>query len=221
MPSTSAIMNRALRAHVLPVLRNADFMQMDARNAWRWQEKTIWVFNIRAVGNYFSSVTGWPPGSVGVWLGVYYPFFPREPHIKADKHGRLLPAEHMCHTRTHLDCTLDQSARVASLLNPAERRRTDIWWIDPQGESSVSASTNIAAALAEEGLPWLRDNSDLSRTLKEVEAERDCFTKFDTAALLAREIGDADKMRVYARLALAEGRRIKRIVDESRYDVCE
>jgi hypothetical protein len=107
------------------------------------------------------------------------------------------------------------------LLNPAERHRTDIWWVDPQGESAVQVSTNIADVLVEKGLPWLREHSDLPRALAEVEAGRDCFAKFDTAALLARKIGDADKTRLHSRLALAEGRRINRIVDESRYDVCK
>jgi hypothetical protein len=194
---------------------------MDARNAWLWQAKAVWVFNIRAVGTYFSGVTGWPPGSVGVWLGVYYPFFPREDHIKEDEDGRVLPAENMCHMRSHLTCTLDQSAQTARLPNPAEHRRTDLWWIDPEGESAVPAAVNIASALAEAGLVWFRENSDLSRALKEVEAGRDCFVKFDTAALLAREIGDADKLRSYASLAIAEGQRIKMAVDKTRYGVVE
>ena len=158
---------------------------------------------------------------MGIWLGVYYPFFPSENHIKEDKDARVLPAEYMCHMRSHLTCTLDQGARIARLPNPAERRRTDIWWIDPEGESAVPAAGNIADVLAEAGLPWFRENSDLSRTLEEVEAGRDCFVKFDTAALLAREIGDADKLRFYASLAITEGQRIKKAVDRSRYGVGE
>ena len=70
MTSTSATVNRALRAHVAPVLREAGFARIDARNGWRWVDKTVWVVNIRAVGKYFSDVTGWPPGSVRVWRGT-------------------------------------------------------------------------------------------------------------------------------------------------------
>jgi hypothetical protein len=53
MTSTSAIVNRALRAHVVPVLGEAGFAKIDARNAWRWLDRTVWVVNIRAVGRYF------------------------------------------------------------------------------------------------------------------------------------------------------------------------
>lgn len=206
-------MNRALRAHVLPVLRSADFTKLDARNGWSWQDKMVWVFNIRAVGSYFSSVTGWPPGSVCVWLGVYYLFIPQKPHVKTDEQGRLLPAEHMCHMRSHLECTLDQIALTGRLPNPAERLRKDIWWVEPGGEDAPLVAANIASALGEKGLPWFRACSDLRRTLKEIEASHNCFVKFDTAALLARELGDTEKLRTYAELAVAEGRRIGRSVD--------
>jgi hypothetical protein len=99
MTSTSALLNKPLRARLLPILRKAGFQYMDARNAWLWQDDFIWVFNIRAVGAYFSGVTGWPPGSVGVWLGVFFAFAPRLSGLKIDEKGRLRPPEHACHMR--------------------------------------------------------------------------------------------------------------------------
>ena len=76
MPSTSTIVNRALRQAVRPVLTEAGFTMGNARNAWMWLDRAVCVFHVRAVGSYFSQVTGWPPGSLGVWIAVFYTFMP-------------------------------------------------------------------------------------------------------------------------------------------------
>ena len=217
-PTTSAIVNKALQASVAPVLRDAGFAKVEARNGWRWLEKAVWVFNVRAVGAYFSSGTEWPPGSVCVWLGVYYTFMPADIEIAKDDSARLVPAEHLCHRRSHLDCRLDQSANTKRLPVELERRRTDIWWVDPDGGNADAVAADIAGALRAQGLPWYERQSDLAAVLREVESDRDCFVKFDLAALLAREIGDRERARKYASLAAAEGRRIGRRDDwEARY----
>jgi hypothetical protein len=220
MTSTSAIVNRALRAHVAPILREAGFAKIDARNGWRWLDRTVWVFNIRAVGNYFSGVTGWPPGSVGVWLGVFYSFMPTDLRVTVGNEGQPLPAEHLCQMRSHLEPTLDQSQHLERLPNPAERHRKDIWWIEPDGSNAASAAADIASALTRQGIPWFKAHSNLVATLSEVESSRDCFVKFDTAALLAREVGDRAKLLKYAERADAESRRIGRSLDpKARYGV--
>jgi hypothetical protein len=200
MASTSALLNRSLRAHVTPVLQQAGFEKVDARNGWRWDKNAVLVFNIRAVGNHFSMVTGWPPGSIGVWLGAFYPFAASFP-VKSDDRGRPLPAEYECHMRSHLDCGLDQTKRAAALQNRAERDRTDIWWVEPDGSNADEVASDVAAALREHGLPWYARVSDLHVALSMVEAERDCPMKFQRAAALAREIGDQQRLQKYQALA--------------------
>jgi hypothetical protein len=79
MASPSAVVNTSLRTHVVPVLREAGFEKVDARNVWAWRDHAVWVFNIRAVGPRFSEVTGWPPSSLTVWLGVLFTFAPDPP----------------------------------------------------------------------------------------------------------------------------------------------
>jgi hypothetical protein len=220
MTSTSAIVNRSLRATVSPLLCELGFEKVDARNGWRWLDKVIWVFNIRAVGSYFSDVTGWPPGSLGVWLGAYYTFMPRDLPIKVDDHGRLVPPEHVCQMRTHLDRGLQQEERTSRLRNPAERLRTDIWWVEPDGSNAATVAADIADSLRSAGAPWFTGHSDLGVTLTEVDGERDCFVKFDRAALLAREIRDQDRLRRYAALATTEAARSGRPNDgRARYGV--
>jgi hypothetical protein len=137
MATTSAVVNLSLRKYVTPLLREAGFQKLDARNGWRWQEKLVSVFNIRAVGGYFSRVTRWPPGSVCVWLGGFYTFTHQPVWMKFDKKGRLLPTESQCHIRSHLERGLDQAARVRLLRNP-EQKRKDIWWLEPDGSAILA-----------------------------------------------------------------------------------
>ena len=213
MASTSALLNRELREYVSPVLRHAGFQQVDARNGWSWRDDDcIWVFNIRAVGSYFSQSTNWPAGSVCVWLGVFFTFTPRPADLKADDQGRLLPPEHLCHMRSHLDCGVDQSAKLRA-VSSVERRRTDIWWVEPDGSNGEAVARDIAASLAAKGLPWFARSSDVRAALAEVEATRDCFGKFVRASLFAKHLGDHDKWRKYDALAEAEAHRIGQSVD--------
>ena len=151
--SASEHMNKPLRRLVSPVLRAAGFQRVDARNAWSWRDDCVWVFNIRAVGSYFSDVTGWPPSTVGVWLGVRFSFISSPGPVKLDKSGRPLPAEWMCHLRSHLNRRLDQHDRISALSNAAERRRTDLWWVDRHGANAEEVALDIAYVLSEYGLP--------------------------------------------------------------------
>lgn len=208
MASTSATLNKPLREHVAPRLREAGFQHVDARNAWSWRADCICVFNVRVVGSSFSSVTGWPPGSAGAWLGVFFTFGPRPPNIKVDRQGRLRPAEHLCHLRSHLDRRVDQSSRTRNLTNPQERKRKDIWWVDPDGANAEEVASDIATAVSEQALPWFAHASDLESALALVETMHDCFAKFTKAALLARRLGRDELWRKYDGLAEAEALRI-------------
>lgn len=213
MTSTSALLNRSLRTAVVPILRKAGFQSTDARNGWSWRNDFVWVFNIRAVGAYFSHVTGWPPGSVAVWLGVFFAFAPRLSGLKTDGPARLKPPEHACHMRSHLTCGLDQSRRTHRLRNPAEHARTDLWWVEPNGENADEVAGDIARSLVADGLPWYAQASNPKRAFELVRAQHDCFIKFTKAALLAKYLGDESSWRRYDSLAEAEARRIGHSLD--------
>ena len=218
MTGTSAIVNRMLRKHVTPILREAGFDKVDARNGWMWRNRVVCVFNIRAVGNYFSDVTGWPPGSVGVWLGAFYTFVPEKTSIKLDAQNRLLPAEYQCHMRRHLDCGINPTQRLQALSNPAEQKRKDIWWVEPDGSNADAVASDIAHSLAEQGLPWFSRVMDLYSALSDIEGERDCYNKFVRAAFLSRELRDKLRWEKYASLAETEAKRIGQTFDRGTED---
>jgi hypothetical protein len=215
MPSTSALLNKPLRSTVAPLLRESGFQHVDPRNGWCWRDDSIWVFNIRAVGGHFSGATGWPPGSVSVWLGVFFTFTPRPLGLKTDSQGRLRPPEHACHIRSRLHTSLDQSSYVQQLRTSPERKRTDIWWLQPDGGNAEEVARDIAAALLRDGVPWYKQNADLANALERARAEHDCFTKFVRVALLAKRVGDHALWREYDALAEAEAFRIGRSQDRS------
>ena len=208
MASTTSLLNKPLRKYVASILRDNEFQYADARNAWRWEENCILVFNIRAVGNYFSQVTGWPPGSLNAGLGVFYTFGPQHPQVKIDDRGRLRPQVHLCHMRSHLQCSLDQVDHVRHLMNPAERARTDIWWVEPDGSNAEDVAIDIASSISGQAFSWFNECSNLERALAIVESTRDCFNKFSKAALLAYRIGDKQRWKKYDQLAEAEALRI-------------
>lgn len=207
MASPSAVINRSLRAHVSPALRRAGFEDIDARNGLAWKGPCIRVLIVRAVGGYFSQVTGWPASSVNVWLGVHYTFIPPSPRIQVGEDGRLRPKDVDCQRRSHLE-RRSAGRPLRTLSNPAERERQDLWWLEPDGSNADDVAKDIAEAVDGPGRAWFEAGSDLSRVLAEVEAEHDCMNKYVFARYLARELGRGEVERNYEALAEREARRI-------------
>jgi hypothetical protein len=209
---SSPVIDKVLRKHLSPILRESGFSKVNARKSWGWHGHCVWVLNVRAVGSHFSAVTGWPPMSSGVFIGVFYDFIPFEGHsVKVDERGRLIPEEWYCHLRSHLSCTLDQSIYTKHLPNPAERKRKDIWWLEPDGSNMVEAVENTALSFVDEGKPWFEKHTDLEATLAEIEGERDCYHKYYRAKYFAEQLGFDEKYRMYAELANEEKTRIEAI----------
>src|SRR5262245_62011295 len=157
MPIGSPEINKVLRRYVRPVLTENGFHITEPRKAWGWHPPCIWAMHIRAVGSYFSDVTGWPPMSVSVRVGTYYEFIPvpDNSHPKIDAAGRLRPDVAECHRTSTIHSSLDQSSRTSALHNAAERRRTDLWWIDADGNNLADVAENIILCILEQGIPWL------------------------------------------------------------------
>jgi hypothetical protein len=207
---SSPDIDKVLRRRLSPILREHGFTKVSARKSWGWHTHSVWVLQIRAVGNYFSQVTGWPPMSVCVWTGVYYDFIPFTGHTppKIDSKGRLIPDELYCHMRSHLSCTLDQRVYTKELTLPAERSRNDIWWFETDGSNMTAAVENIAQCFVGEGEQWFPRHTDLPATFASIERERDCYVKYYRAKYFARHLGLDEQYRLYADLAEKEGARI-------------
>jgi hypothetical protein len=209
-PITSPEINKVIRQRVSPILKANGFGETQTRNNWAYTGDAIWVLVIRAVGDHFSRVTGWPSMSIGVHLSVWVDCIPQEAGgpLKMGTSGRPMPLEYQCMFRNVLASSLDQSDRKSALRNPAERKRTDLWWVDPDGCNLVAVIDNIAAQIAGEALPWYRGLSDLDALYRKTLTDRDCYNKYLVATFLAKRLGLAAEYTKHNEELRAEAARI-------------
>ncbi len=208
MISSSAIINKAFRKYLSSVVRDAGFQKVDARNGWAWQQDCVWVFNVRAVGRYFTDVTGWSPASVCASLGVFYTFIPEAPNVKSEQDGKHLPTEYQCHMRSYLTRGLPQDDYLSALRNPAEQARRDLWWLEPDGSNAEAVAADIAETFRQFAIPWYARCTDLNSALAKIETDHDCFSKYVLAAYVSGKLGLSDLNAKYVHLAEEEGARI-------------
>ena len=152
---TSGDINKILRRVVVPTLREIGFTKFQGRTAWRYLDDSVWVFHTRAVGNYFSQTTGFPPASLTAWLGIFYLDFPKTPTVETDDDGLPIPKESLCHVRYALDNIADQIAIRSQSMSPIERRRTDIWWVEPDGSNAEAVVEDIRRSILDYGVHLL------------------------------------------------------------------
>ncbi|MBN1123842.1 MAG: hypothetical protein JXA82_02465 [Sedimentisphaerales bacterium] len=194
----SSEINKQIRKIISPLLRENGFSKIRTRNNWGYHGECIWVFNLRAVGNYFSLVTEFPPMSLTAGLGVYFEFIPGfEKHVKKDKDGKLLPKEYMCHMRHILRTNNIEAQKRGKLSTPLEEVRDDIWWIEPDGSNVDAMLWDIQEILVSDGLPWLQEMTNLEIVMEELRKERDCINKYRRAMHVARKLGLTDESLEY------------------------
>ena len=200
--------NKVIRKVISPVLRENGFSKVNTRNNWGYSGDSVKVFKIRSVGNYFSDVTGWPPMSVGVEIGIYYKFIPDDYPPKTDNKGNYLPQEYHCHLRSNLEIQHDQSKYAKVLDHDLERQRKDIWWIEPNGGNIEQAVNDIKAAFLKDGAPWLKKYSDCKKAYDFIISEHDCYSKYLNAKYFAKYLGLEDDYKKYSKLLSNEAKRI-------------
>jgi len=149
--------NKSIRALLSPALRAAGFQKVETRHNWRYLSDSIWALHLKAVGAYFSSVTGFPPMSLVAELGIYYHDFPGQSGLVVPRgsDGLLLPPITHCYTRTCLELQRTQSALRPSTMADTERRRTDVWWVQPDGSNLEEVVLDIKDSLFNRGIPFL------------------------------------------------------------------
>lgn len=190
-----------------PLLNQHDFDIVGPRSSWKFLANCTWVVKIEAVGRYFSDVTGWPPSSLSVGVGVLYRFIPHR-DLKRDPQGRELPQEYDCHVRWLLSRTVGQDDHTRVLSNPADRKRRDIWWVNQNGSNAQIVAPDIAMQIGIVGIPWLQAFSDLKEALDRIDRYRDCYNKFYLAAAIAGELGEHQAHERYQSLLEAEAESI-------------
>lgn len=151
--------------------------------------------------------------SITASMGMYYDFISPEQgfQVAGDKHGRLLPREWECHLRDLVRPTLNQSKYQSRLENLPERKRNDIWWIQPNGENLLEAIENLSLCVVEQGLPWFERFSDLPAAFAEIEGERACYNKHRRAMYFARQLELGEKAKQYETLFDADSAKMREL----------
>jgi hypothetical protein len=117
------------------------------------------------VGRPFAEVTGYTPQSLTAWLGIYYYDMPDSVEPNLDKDELLIPQESMCHIRGHLHNWRNQIKIRPKTMYKLERKRTDIWYLLPDGSNIEDSIEDIIQALVNKGLPFYRKYSGIREKL--------------------------------------------------------
>lgn len=162
--------DKMLRKIIFPCLKENGFTEVKGRNAWGWHEDCIWVFNIRSIGKAHSIITNWPEDSISVYLGIYYTYLPHIIEAKKDKNGLLHPKECECNRRAQLTCSYEQIKYTEHVnCNASEKKRRDIWWIQPDGSNLSEVINDINNLYLNYAVKWFEKKSNKELTLQEAE----------------------------------------------------
>ena len=90
-------------------------------------------------------------------LGLYYLEFPGHPGLTAptDTDGLPIPPITHCHTRLSLELQRNQDLLRPSTMVVPERRRTDVWWLEPDGSNLNEVLVDIRDSVLSFGIPFL------------------------------------------------------------------
>ena len=169
MPDTiSSDIDKMIRKIIFHSLKENGFSKTKRRTAWGWHDDCIWVFHIKAVGHFHSSITHWPSASLTVNLGIYYPYLPHIKEAKKDKNGLMYPKEYECNRRAELTCSYDQLKYTEFVnCNSSEKKRRDIWWIQPDGSNISEVINDINNRFLEHAVKWFGEKSNKELALQE------------------------------------------------------
>lgn len=204
----SSEINKMIRKTLSPDLKKSGFSKINTRHNWAWMGDCIWVLDITAVGKYFSDVTGWPSMSIHVDLGIYYNFIPiNDDGINVKKNGTHSPKSHQCHFQHQLLSTLDQDRYMSILSNAAERKRKDLWWIEPDGSNLEEVIEDVKHSFLTEGIDWFMENTDIKQAFRKIEEESNCLDKYFKAKYFAEYLSLDSKLEKYEMLLERERER--------------
>ena len=204
--------NKTIRKKLSPALKESGFTKVNTRHNWALVEECTWVVDITAVGKYFSDVTGWPSMSIHVNLGIYYNFIPtNDNNIKVEKNGTYFPKYHQCHLQHQLLSTLDQDMYMSTLSNAAERKRKDLWWIEPDGSNLEEVIENVKRSFSAEGIDWFMENTNIDQAFHNIEKESSSLEKYYKAKYFSRYLNLDSKLAKYEVLFKREQKKIRNI----------
>ncbi len=191
----SSIVNKQIREHIRPVLKEKGFIKFTSRNAWRKRERVIEVINFQSFNEYLADALSCTTYSFSINLGVYYLSVHNNPWI-SDAPPEF-PKEYECQARRVLIKTINQP----------QSPRPDIWYVDDKGLELPKVINDAKKVIEDEALPWLDNMSDLTYALKAFQSKPETFIKKSIAVeLLGGNPPSMARLDVVSGIALELGK---------------
>lgn len=151
--SVNTILTKEIQSTVFSVLKEYGFETFSGRKAWKYFDNKIYLLAITGVGSNFSEVTGYPSISITSSINIYYINFPDNKECKKiSKTGKRLPDETECHYRFSLEKINQQENIIKNIKHPIDKKRRDVWWIEPNGNNIESVMSDIIQAIKTQAL---------------------------------------------------------------------
>ena len=156
--------NKAIRTHIRPLLKENGFLDFTTRTSWRYREKHIEIINFQSYSAHLAQGLGCTSFSFGINLGIYLLYiperFPNNPLSR--RHGQIAPKEHQCHFRRSLRKGISQAYQ-----------REDIWAVSSNEAALEPVIQDAKRVIASEAFDWFdyyRDDMSVLYTLKNEES---------------------------------------------------
>ena len=143
----SKVVTGEIKSHIWPVLREQGFSKFSARNAWRYDDKSVHVVNFQSFNSHMAGVIGMTTYSFSVNLGVKFSSIPDTHDRPLPERGPATPHEYECHLRGSLSRSFAQP----------ELERRDIWYVDPNGTYLERCIADVIAQLKGHACRWFSD----------------------------------------------------------------
>ncbi|MFS0702610.1 DUF4304 domain-containing protein [Cellulomonas sp. 179-A 4D5 NHS] len=159
MSGQNAMVTRAIRRHVRPVLERQGFDDFTGRKAWRRRQGgVIEVVDFQAVGAYSSFGVGCTSFSFAVYAGVWIPECEIEERTPvASALGR--PNYYECTFQVILGKALAQPGAFHPYERDTDEDRFDTWAVDEDAGNLEPIITDVVRTLTTTGFPVLDELS--------------------------------------------------------------
>ncbi|MBK9586509.1 MAG: DUF4304 domain-containing protein [Alphaproteobacteria bacterium] len=163
----SKAVNRSIKEKIRPYLKDCGFSHDTGRTFWRFSETRTEIVNFQSFNTALAESVGCTTYSFSVRLGYLnsvFPVFLRYlENKKTTKDGHALASESGCPFRCTLKRTVPQ--HIGTGLFRQKYRRTDIWYIDPEGQFIEPAMNDVREQLEKIALPWFENLQSDERML--------------------------------------------------------
>jgi hypothetical protein len=193
----SNIVNKYIKKYLTPFLIESGYEKITDRKYIKTVDVFDYRIEIKSVGNYFSSVSGWTSQSFysngGVFCNVIKPWYKWENHFQIKNL-----------------CSINQTQYKEKLITEPEKNRDDIWWIDDN--SNLEETINdLKESIKKYSFKFFRQFEKMTvvNMIDEIKKEHDGQKKYFRLYYLYKHIGFEKEMSENELKFMEENKRLR------------